>query len=238
MLRDNKGRARMARLVFFLLMLDTAGVVVLNLLGQGQPDWNNVAEGASSAFTAAVYYGYVLLTMGYLALLVTSYIMLIMWLRRAYYNLHQLPNIYPDYSDGWAAGAWFVPFINFVRPFTIMREVWQDTQRAAWGRVTQPATILNWWWAAFILTMIVGRITSKIGGDSSGIAREDLLASVFDAGSHLISVTLTWYVIGRIAVFEKDLTLRQQVDLLGQSEALPAPQVQVEQSNYALEEGY
>jgi hypothetical protein len=229
----------MVRLVFFLLMLDTAGVVVLSLLGQGQPDWDNAAAGESSTFTTALYYGYALLGMGYFALVVASYIVLIMWLRRAYYNLHQLPNIHPDYSDGWAAGAWFVPFVNFVRPFTIMREVWQDTQRAALGRVTQPSTILNWWWASFILTMVVGRITSKMGSnDSAGITQTDLLASVFDAGSHLISAFLTWYVIGRVAKFEQQLTLRQQVDQLGQSAAPFIPQMQAEQSDYALEEGY
>jgi len=164
---------------------------------------------------------------------------LIRWLRRAYYNLHQLPTIHPDYSDGWAAGAWFVPFLNFVRPFTIMREVWQDTQRAAMGRVEEPATILNWWWAAFLLKMFIGRLTSRMGSKAGeDFTQADLLPFLIEAVVQLLAAALTWYVIGRCAFFEQQLAMRQQIDQLGQPAPPPAAQQQANQSDYALEEGY
>ena len=151
MLRPNQGRARTARLVFLLLAFSAGGLVLLSAVGLGLPDWDSALTDLASPLTLGVYYAHILLGLLYLGLLIGSYVVLIMWLRRAYYNLHQLPGIHPEYSDGWAAGAWFVPFLNFVRPFTIMREVWQDTQRAAWGRIAQPATIVAWWWTAFIV---------------------------------------------------------------------------------------
>ncbi len=237
MLRDNRQRARVARVIFFLLSLVCGGVVLISLAGMNLPDWDGATSGNSSGFTTGLYYGYTLLGIMYILLLVASYVYLIMWLRRAYYNLHQVPGINPEYSDGWAAGAWFVPFLNFVRPYTIMREVWHDTQRAAWGRIVQPANVLGWWWAAFVIKLILGRITAKMGSHSDDITQEDLLPMLLDTATQLLFAALTWYVIGRVAGFEEELAARQQVQQLGQPISLPIPH-KTDQSDYALEEGY
>jgi hypothetical protein len=237
MLRDNQQRARMARVIFFLFSLTCGSLVLISLAGMNLPDWDGAVAGTSSGFTTGLYYGYVVLGIMYLFLLIASYVYLIMWLRRAYYNLHQVPGLNPEYSDGWAAGAWFVPFLNFVRPYTIMREVWQDTQRAAWGRIVQPSTVLGWWWAAFIIKLILGRITTKMGGSSDGVTQQDLLPMLLDTGTHLIFAALTWHVIGRVAGFEEELAARQQVQQLGQPISLPISH-NTDQSDYALEEGY
>jgi len=55
-------------------------------------------------------------------------IFFIMWFRRAYYNLTQIPNSKVNYTEGWAAGAWFVPILNLFRPVEIMNEIWRETQ--------------------------------------------------------------------------------------------------------------
>ncbi|RZK31289.1 MAG: DUF4328 domain-containing protein [Hymenobacter sp.] len=237
MLRDNRQRARTARLMFLVFAFVSGSLALVSLAGLNLPDWNGAANGTSSGFTTALYYGYILLGISYFIFLVLSYIWLIMWLRRAYYNLHQLPNIRPEYSDGWAAGAWFVPFLNFVRPYTIMKEVWQDTQRAAWGRIVAPSTVLGWWWATFILKLIMSRITSKMGSSAEDIAHEDLLPSLLDAGSQLLFAAFTWYIIGRAAAFEEELAVRQQVGQLGQPISLPVSH-KTDQSDYTQEEGY
>jgi len=236
MLRNNQDRARRARLVFLLLTLLAGGLVVLSLVAQHLPDWETDAD-HMSATTAIISFLYGLTLIGYFACIVASYVVLIMWLRRAYYNLHQLPGIRPEFSEGWAAGAWFVPFLNFVRPYTIMREVWQDTQRAAWGRLVVPATVLGWWWAAFLLKMIISRVTTKMGSSGSGITQADLLAFMIDAGAQLITAGLTWYIIGRVATFEEELAGREQVAQLGQPIVLPVSHP-TDQSAYQLEEGY
>ena len=37
----------------------------------------------------------------------------IQWMRRAYFNLHQLKTPRLQFSEGWAAGGWFVPIAFF-----------------------------------------------------------------------------------------------------------------------------
>lgn len=233
MLRDNQGRARAARVVFLLLSAASVLVLAMALLLPSQ------AKVAMTHQMALLYIGFSLTVALHIGLIIVGYVTLIMWLRRAYYNLHQLPGVHPEYSDGWAAGAWFVPFINFVRPFTITREVWNDTQQSAYGRVAEPATVLGWWWAAWVLKLIVGRITWAMSKSSDeGLTDNTLLAAALDAGSELLVAILTWYVIGRMARFEEQLALRQQVDHLGQA----APEVPAallsEQLGYGQAEGY
>jgi len=239
MLRNNQRRARTARVIFLLFMLVTGSLLVLSLLAQLLPDWASDVADISYKLVAGIYYLYAALSLVYILLVIASYTTLIMWLRRAYYNLHQLPNIHPDYSDGWAAGAWFVPFVNFWRPYTIMREVWQDTQRAALGRIVEPTTLLGWWWAAFVLKLIVARITWHMGSSfgSDTITQDDMLATSLEAGTQFIAAGFTWYVIGRVATFEEELTVRQQISQLGQPISLPVSH-KTDQSDYQLEEGY
>ena len=86
-------------------------------------------------------------------------IFFIMWFRRAYYNLHQKVS-YLSFSEGWAAGAWFVPFINLWRPFRIMKELYQETPPLLKKNnfdfeepsLTYPAI----WWTLYILSAFFG----------------------------------------------------------------------------------
>ena len=62
----------------------------------------------------------------YMIAYVISAVTFIQWFRRAYFNLHSLvPNL--TYTEGWAAGSWFVPVIGFFRPYQIMVELYNKT---------------------------------------------------------------------------------------------------------------
>lgn len=237
MLRDNTARAHQARLTFLLLLLVSGALLGLGLLAPSA-DWEQVSTGEAPAVTLVVYSSYALLTLVSIGLDLMGYLVFIRWLRRAYYNLHQLPDQHPSYSDGWAAGAWFVPFINLARPYTIMREVWQGTQRAALGgEIIENNTLLGWWWAAHLVNIVVGRVTSHMSGDGTAITQRDVGLLTFNATFGLVAAWLTWRVIGQAAGFEAMLTARQQVTQLGQP--VPAPVLPSDgQSDYALEGGY
>jgi len=238
-LRDNTARARQARLTFLLLTLTSGAVPVLGLLAQSRGDWGLVnQEDGASALTLAVYFGFCLLVLGHIVLVVVGYVVLIRWLRRAYYNLWQLPDApRPSFSEGWAAGAWFVPFLNLARPYTIVREVWEGTERVALGGYTATApSLLGWWWAAHLISLFVGRITSRITSNGQGITQRDVMLLTVEAAFALVAAWLTWRVIGQVAGFEEMLAARQQVNDLGKP-APPAPSAEG-QSDYALEGGY
>lgn len=111
------------------------------------------------------------LALAFVGTLILCIVFFIMWFRRAYANLHRLgnPESVLSFSEGWASGAWFVPFLNLVRPYHIMKEIWNETQYNIPGKVEQEglrgAELIGWWWGTWIVSNILSNIASKMGGE-------------------------------------------------------------------------
>jgi hypothetical protein len=149
---------------------------------------------------------------------IPTIVFFIMWFRRAYYNLHQFPDAFPDHAEGWAAGAWFVPFLNLVRPFTIMKEIWQGTQRfSKSNNPEQGTTILGLWWVFFLVGNIVENVGSKIAMAGDESIEDIIIGQQFAiAGTlfHIPAYILIIIIINRMAKFEKELYINcNEVDI-------------------------
>lgn len=87
-------------------------------------------------------------------------ILFIIWMYRAYENLQKINPALPEYALGWTIGAWFVPILNFIRPFQIIAEIWNKTQRAMRTDGEQythePQKLLNLWWGTWMAGVAVG----------------------------------------------------------------------------------
>ncbi|MFV8347515.1 DUF4328 domain-containing protein [Flavobacterium sp. ZB4P13] len=97
----------------------------------------------------------------YLAVFIISGITFIRWFRRAYYNLH-LKAESLSFTEGWAAGCWFIPIISLYRPNQIMKELYQETQRLLSKKNENYAQNLTthsigWWWALWIISSFLGQ---------------------------------------------------------------------------------
>ncbi len=111
-----------------------------------------------------------------IVLLIANAICFITWFRRAYYNLQQAGQ-FTSFSEGWAAGAWFVPFLNLVRPYKIMVEIWEKTQHAVPRFIgNRSSKIVGIWWAGFIISNIGSNIASRFGGGEE-TSIDDLIAA-------------------------------------------------------------
>jgi len=113
----------------------------------------------------------------------------IMWFRRAYFNLQQLPGSYFRYSEGWAAGAWFVPILNWIRPYQIMREIWDGNQHYVSHRIGGGAsnTPVGTWWAFWIIMSLSSNVYFR-------------LAQAADDVQELISISLFGIIVEVISV--------------------------------------
>lgn len=198
MLRDNHRRAHQAATVYLLTMVVSASVCLVDGLALLL-----VEQDPASRLLANVLLVRLLLVVAKLGLTLCSFIFLLRWLRRAYYNLHQVPGSNPGYPESWAIWAWFIPISNLVRPLTIMREVWRGTQRAV-GQVAAPAILPGWWWAAYIgdslLAILLANATTGSPALDSILVKE-IIGQAFS----LLPTALIWLIIQRIATFERGL---------------------------------
>lgn len=94
-----------------------------------------------------------------------SIVTFLLWFRRAYFNLHQkVSNL--DYSEGWAVGSWFVPIVNFYRPYRIMKELYQETNNLLIRNQTNvtsnlSSNTLGLWWTLWIMFNLLGQISYR-----------------------------------------------------------------------------
>ena len=170
-IKDNSQRSKLA--IYFVtgsiffevvnLVMAIAGVVVMDDISSGMYDANFV----ESFTTFEQIIGIV-----YLGMRVGTCIVFIHWFRRAYYNVHEFALTPLKYSEGWAAGAWFVPIMHLFRPVQIMREIWLET--ISYLRLRSPLlprnniqTLITLWWISWISAGIIANFTTRMSQSES-----------------------------------------------------------------------
>lgn len=98
-----------------------------------------------------------------LAFIATGIVWLL-WLHQAYRNLRLVGTKRSRFTARWAVGYWFVPFLNFVRPYQVVKELWQRSEslndRDSFTGLPAPA-LLPWWWGTY-LTGLFGRMQATL----------------------------------------------------------------------------
>ena len=165
-LRPNEFRAKTAIIMFGIVLL----VQTFSLIS-GYLQYKLVNELALGHFVAESELEYNdsrerIIVVVYVVVLLLSLIGFIRWFRRSYYNLHLKAEVL-SYTEGWAAGSWFIPIINFVRPYKIMKELHLETNnliiRADKNlEVSNYIVLINLWWTLWITTTIVGNVCNRM----------------------------------------------------------------------------
>ena len=84
------------------------------------------------------------------------------WFSRSYKNTNAVNPWDPTRrSPGWALGAWFVPFLNWVRPVSMANEMWRKSESPHATSPT-PATLLWIWWPCYLVGSLGTWLSSNI----------------------------------------------------------------------------
>ena len=150
---------------------------------------------------------------GYVSLIVSiiSAVTFIQWFRRAYFNLHSLvPNL--TYTEGWAAGSWFVPIIGFYRPYQIMMELYNKTttrleERKLIDNQSFDISFIKVWWALWIIVSIIGRVVYKYISEAETLDKfiDCTIFSMLESLLYIPLSLITIKVIKAYSNFEKIL---------------------------------
>ncbi|MFV8352181.1 DUF4328 domain-containing protein [Flavobacterium sp. XS2P14] len=101
----------------------------------------------------------------YLVAYIISGITFIRWFRRAYFNLHLKAETL-SFTEGWAAGSWFVPLVSLYRPKQIMKELYVETHNLLTTKQENSTVNLNtqfigWWWALWLIASFLGQFVFR-----------------------------------------------------------------------------
>nr|WP_294862559.1 DUF4328 domain-containing protein [uncultured Fluviicola sp.] len=203
MLKPNKERSKRLILVLwiftaFQLVASISDFFQYLLLKRIEVGNFNIAETDSNDIRQSIVSILVML------LLVGTGIVFIQWFRRAYYNLHQLSTNL-THSEGWAAGAWFVPIMNLGRPYNIMKEmmsVAQDLLIRANIVQEDPRRkrSVGIWWALWIIITILGDANARIQTKSENLTVL-IYTTIASIGIAIAYIPLTIFTVKMIKYY-------------------------------------
>ncbi len=222
-LKNNAQRAQALYIIFVVLLVITVVTILsdfmqANLLKSYSA--GNIDAGAAEANDMRVW----AISIVNLVAVICSIVFFIMWFRRAYNNLHLTREVNLAYTEGWAAGAWFVPFLNLVRPCQIMNEIWHKTQDATKNLLShKQGALVGWWWGIYLVSNFAANIANQVYSNES---LESMLSGTYAQivcnFIEIVSIIITILLVKKTAEMEAKLydsyepaDEDQQEDLIG-----------------------
>ncbi len=136
-----------------------------------------------------------------LVALLTMLILFLRWIYRAMSNVHALGATDVE-SPGWSVGSFFVPFVNFVVPYTAMSQIWRASASAGhWQDETAP--IVGVWWALWLIVALGGYVVAFMLTGEHGVAplilrtRTDMGYTVLEIARNVVMMLLVTRVRAR-----------------------------------------
>lgn len=192
-LRPNEQRAKNAiTLIWVVLTLEiislTSGYFQYELLQDAANGAEISTETANANDTREQIIGIL-----YIIAMVISATTFIQWFRRAYYNLHLRVN-HLAYSEGWAAGSWFVPIVSLYRPYQIMKELYQETKKLLTKNEIAfnhnfTTNSLGLWWTLWIIDNLLGQFAFRYSTKANTI-EELIISTVASMVSNIVGIPL------------------------------------------------
>lgn len=149
-------------------------------------------------------------------MLTATLVVFLVWLHRAYSNLPSLGVPRPDFSSGWVIGSWFVPFLNLVRPYQIVKYIWDksdpETVNLEGGYYEAVGNFtLKAWWGCWLVCNIITNLSSSIYGNAEKL--DDHVAAgwagILSSGLTVIAACLAIAVVRDISSRQEERRKRQ-----------------------------
>lgn len=128
-----------------------------------------------------------------LALYIVTGITFLTWTHRAYRNSQGFAANPLRFSPGWAVGSYFVPFLNLVRPYQCMKEIWQVSQNPRNHISVASSALLRWWWFLWLSAGFLGQIEFRLAGgatDVDSLRNLTVLSLVTTSSSVLVTLVV------------------------------------------------
>lgn len=220
-IRSNEARGKRAA-VWMLII--TCFMVIMAMNAYYMYSTYDRMNSGSFSMDDLVTFGLVLMGIGFVNIVVyvLTIVFFIMWFRRAYYNLHQLTGGL-TYSEGWAAGAWFIPIFHLFGPYQIARELFDKStnilgEKVSADRAKSYRMDLGMWWAFWVAGNIVGSISNFLERDENNMDTQ-MTGAIVQIGSSALLIIAGLYCI---RVIKNYMTIEKELEVLDSNQVVQA----------------
>jgi hypothetical protein len=206
---DNSDRARRVVLFFYILLGITIIERSLLFLDHSTYTSESIPIGGYQ-----IYPYYLLDSMiqfAALAALIAVIVTFVQWFRRAYHNLDKA-GYHNEYTNGWAAGFWFIPIANLFIPYQMAKEIWYKTQKE-YTKDIQEHALVRIWWALFVVTFCILKVFAS-KKEMNFIEYPGW--TIFSAIARVAAIVVTILLIKKVASFEEPFRVHVTAETVGQ----------------------
>lgn len=138
-----------------------------------------------------------LIGLGFLGVFIVTGIAFLKWIYRANLNCRGFGAENMKFTPGWSIGYYFIPFLNLVRPYQSMKEIWQVSHNPGNWKSQSGSALLGWWWALWLIYGFIGQMVFRLSMNADSI--EDLQASTgLSIFSSIINIPLCLVAINLV----------------------------------------
>jgi Domain of unknown function (DUF4328)/GYF domain 2 len=119
-----------------------------------------------------------LIGVGYIIVFLVTGIAFLKWIHRANLNCRGFGVSNMVFTPGWAVGWYFIPFMNLVRPFQAMKEIWQVSQNPRAWQTVPGSPLLGWWWGLWIANGVLGQMVFRAAKNANTIEQLERLTTI------------------------------------------------------------
>jgi hypothetical protein len=191
--------------------------MIINLIGLASDVallhfFQDVQQGAYSSRAAMAQDAVVLdeisqvVRIGDFVLFLITAVLFLTWVYRTCDNARRLGAVDMDQSPGWAVGSFFVPLINLLAPYYVMRDIWNASSDPTNWRSMRGNPIVRCWWIIYLASNALAFV-SILGRNE---ARQSVTAAInvvkfhpaVDVGSVVAGVA-AFLLVARLSAIQR-----------------------------------
>ena len=214
-------RAQFAKALLLVNAAIAAVSLLVNIYAAAAPA-NSVTLGEEEINAAELMVGLVALAQFFVYLV--TVVVFIVWLHRSYKNVPAF-GAQTEHTPGWAIGSWFVPFLNLVRPYQIVKETWVKSDPgvshasgyADAGPGARAATLVGVWWGCWLVSNVLENLHGRLVGEDNVQLSAAATLGVASSALTAAAAVLAFLVVKNIDRMQEEKAARLSVN------AWPAP---------------
>jgi hypothetical protein len=204
------------RAVLVKILLVVGGIATgVSLLGQAltfvYPPLGDDQEVGDNPIGAVVMLVTFLLALISLVIYLTTVVVFLMWLYRAYGNLRAFnPWSRLQYSRGWALGSFFIPFANLIIPYRAVKEVWEKSVPPDEAMLSnpEPPAYFGVWWLFWLLAGFAGNASMRLSLDDHASPSTAAIVSIIADALSMIAAVFAYLVVDSIDKRQEETTAK------------------------------
>ena len=130
------------------------------------------------------------------------------WIYRANLNCQGFGAEGMEFTPGWSVGYYFIPFLNLVRPYQSMKEIWNVSRNPRKWQSQPGSSILGWWWGLWIVSHGLGNVSFRMNMnvDSPSSLEAATMVSIVSSLVEVALILVAMVMVSSIIAKQSKLT--------------------------------